>query len=421
MLMARLPAEPPRPAAPRPAPPRRLYALLIAAIALLAVAVPALIVAYAPKPSAPRARVVPRPAAAVQPAALPGAPPVVEPLQWRPLPPAEAIAYNARIPFSTDPNPAARPFRAGAKGESLARAVDCLAAAVLYEAGDDAPGERAVAQVVLNRLRHPAFPKTVCGVVFEGAERVTGCQFTFTCDGALLRHAFSDEAWTRARAIATAALNGTVDRAVGHATHYHTNWVVPYWQASLDKVAAVGTHLFFRWSGWWGTPPAFNRVVSNDEPAIPLLAPYSAAHRLALGLEAAPPAETPPVDTGAAIPAVPDHPGEFILAFPPGVPGEELPGLAERACGDRPYCKVMIWVGDKAPDGLPLTTGEISRMAFSYLRDRARGFDKMLWNCKRYLRAEPLQCMRAQLLTETSGVLMGKPELVVPRVEGAKE
>ncbi|MGJ3626051.1 cell wall hydrolase [Sphingomonas sp. MMS24-JH45] len=83
-------------------------------------------------------------------------------------------------------------------------------------------------QVVLNRLRHPAFPKTVCGVVFQGAERSTGCQFTFTCDGALARQP-SPLAWDRARKVAAAALAGAVYRPVGYATHYHTDWVVPYW------------------------------------------------------------------------------------------------------------------------------------------------------------------------------------------------
>src|SRR3546814_109789 len=125
--------------------------------------------------------------------------------------------------------PAARPFIFSGSPVDLARATDCLAAAQLYEAGDDAVGERAVAQVVLNRVRHPAFPKTVCGVVFQGQERATGCQFTFTCDGALAR-APTQAAWERARDIARSALAGKVYRPVGYATHYHTDWVGPYWR-----------------------------------------------------------------------------------------------------------------------------------------------------------------------------------------------
>ncbi|MDE8453312.1 cell wall hydrolase, partial [Klebsiella pneumoniae] len=94
----------------------------------------------------------------------------------------------ASVPFVEGPNPAARPFRLPGDAPQQARAIDCMAAAVLYEAGDDPVGQRAVAQVVINRVRHPAFPKTICGVVFQGSERPTGCQFTFTCDGALVRH-----------------------------------------------------------------------------------------------------------------------------------------------------------------------------------------------------------------------------------------
>ena len=85
--------------------------------------------------------------------------------------------------------------------------------------------------------------------------------------------------WERARKLATGALNGAVFAQVGYATHYHTDWVVPYWSASLDKVAEVHTHLFFRWTGWWGTPPAFRRAVSDAEPAIPKLAALSPVAR----------------------------------------------------------------------------------------------------------------------------------------------
>ena len=148
----------------------------------------------------------------------------------------------------------------------------------------DAEGERAVAQVVLNRLRHPAFPKTICGVIFEGQERSTGCQFSFACDHALTRWSPTADQWRRARGVADAALSGAVYRPVGYATHYHTDWVVPYWQASLDKVVAVHSHLFFRWTGWWGTPPAFNRQVSSAEPVIAQLASVSDAHKTGAAL-----------------------------------------------------------------------------------------------------------------------------------------
>jgi hypothetical protein len=148
------------------------------------------------------------------------------------------------------------------------RSLTCLTAAVYYEAATESlDGQRAVAQVVLNRLRHPAYPNSVCGVVFQGSERSTGCQFTFTCDGALAR-APNPAAWSRAQSVASAALSGSVYAPVGWATHYHTNWVVPYWSASLVKIANVGTHIFYRWEGGWGRPPAFRDSHSGSEPVL---------------------------------------------------------------------------------------------------------------------------------------------------------
>jgi hypothetical protein len=113
-----------------------------------------------------------------------------------------------------------------------------------------------VAQVVLNRVRHPAFPNSVCGVVYEGSTRVTGCQFTFTCDGSMA-HAPLPSLWNRARKVAEAALAGSVYAPVGQATHYHANYVVPYWASSLVKTSIEGAHIFYRWAGGWGRPAAF--------------------------------------------------------------------------------------------------------------------------------------------------------------------
>ena len=112
-----------------------------------------------------------------------------------------ALAINAAIPIANLANPAARPFSlAGASAADQLRSLDCLTAAIYYEAArEPLNGQRAVAQVVLNRVRHPAYPKTVCGVVFEGARRSTGCQFSFSCDGSLRRAPMADY-WERARA-----------------------------------------------------------------------------------------------------------------------------------------------------------------------------------------------------------------------------
>ena len=184
----------------------------------------------------------------------------------RPVAPDTAVRINNQQPFATGPNPAARPFLVGAASKvNRERALECLTSAVYYEAGQEPlAGQQAVAQVVLNRVRHPAFAPSVCGVVFEGSTRATGCQFTFTCDGSLAR-APERSAWNRARNVATAALAGFVQPAVGNATHYHANYVAPYWAPTLAKTAAIGAHLFYRWSGGWGLPGAFSRSWTGRE------------------------------------------------------------------------------------------------------------------------------------------------------------
>ncbi|HEV7352120.1 MAG TPA: cell wall hydrolase [Brevundimonas sp.] len=186
----------------------------------------------------------------------------------------EARAWNAALPVSTLPLLAARPFIMDTTDwESYSRALDCLTAAVHYEAANEpAVGQAAVAQVVLNRVRHPAYPSTVCGVVFQGSERETGCQFTFTCDGSLARPP-RPEAWARARAVASAALNGLVIPNVGMATHYHADYVAPIWATNLVKLGQIGVHIFYRWTGAWGLPGAFNVAHPGTEPLLPDMAP----------------------------------------------------------------------------------------------------------------------------------------------------
>ena len=192
--------------------------------------------------------------------------PVIEPQVFEKLTPEQAQAQNAAVPFSTAPNPAAHPFQLiPAVDNDRDRAVTCLGMAVYYEAANQGTeGEAAVAQVVLNRLRHPLFPKTVCGVVFQGSTLPTGCQFTFTCDGSLARKP-SEAGWKQAVAVAQRALGGYVEKAVGEATHYHTIWVVPYWQASVVKVAQIGAHIFYRWPGGMGMPGAFQGQYAGNE------------------------------------------------------------------------------------------------------------------------------------------------------------
>ena len=175
-----------------------------------------------------------------------------------PLPSAEAIA----------PGQAAAPFVLGERGEAdVAASLQCLTAAVYYEARSEGlEGQRAVAQVVLNRVRHPAFPKSVCGVVYQGSRRRTGCQFSFTCDGSL-RARREPVAWAEAKRVAVTALAGSVYGPVGLATHYHADYVRPWWAASLRRAVSVGSHIFYRWRGEWGDPKSFRRPYSGVELA----------------------------------------------------------------------------------------------------------------------------------------------------------
>lgn len=205
---------------------------------------------------------------AVLAAALPASPPPApQPLVLQPVAPETAVALNAAIPVADIHNPAARPFSLHTRSMiDRTRSIDCLTAAVYYEAASEGEdGQRAVAQVVLNRVRHPTYPNSVCGVVYQGSERTTGCQFTFTCDGSLMRTP-SVAGWARARRIAAAALTGSVFAPVGHATHYHTHQVLPYWASSLVKSAVIGAHIFYRWSGGWGQPAAFRQPYAGMEP-----------------------------------------------------------------------------------------------------------------------------------------------------------
>jgi len=133
--------------------------------------------------------------------------------------------------------------------EDRDRAIGCLAVAIAYEAGHEpADGQQAVAEVILNRLRHAAFPKPVCGVVFAGSERRTGCQFSFACDGSLNRR-MSATVMAGARTIAASALDGLNPLHVAGATHYHADYVSPYWVPSLVRVTKIGAHIFYRGAG----------------------------------------------------------------------------------------------------------------------------------------------------------------------------
>jgi len=163
-----------------------------------------------------------------------------------------------RASFTAPVNPQARPFHMSGALDS-ARDLDCLSDAVYYEARGETPaGQAAVAQVVLNRVRHPAFPKSVCAVVFQGAQGGSGCQFSFACDGSMGRPR-EPAAWRHAREVAAHALSGFVMPSVGNATHFHVAGIDPGWGPRLLRVAQIGLHVFYRFGGYAGSPSSFNR------------------------------------------------------------------------------------------------------------------------------------------------------------------
>jgi len=209
-----------------------------------------------------------------------------------------AKAGNDAIPLSGLPLELVRGFQIAKPGNALT----CLTQAVYFEAGfEPAAGKRAVAQVILNRMRHPAYPKSVCGVIYQGSERRTGCQFSFTCDGSLLRTPAAS-AWRDAGAVAQAALAGFVEPTVGTATHYHADYVLPKWAFNLAKIEKIGAHIFYRFPGSWGRAGAFS---GN----------YSGLERI------------PSVDYGALSARLADLPEDALLPADIRIAG---PGVADR-------------------------------------------------------------------------------------------
>lgn len=228
----------------------------------------------------------------------------------RPITPEEALKENTERAFSGRPDTAAAAFILKTTDANRERALECLTQAVYYEAASEgADGQRAVAQIVLNRMRHPAYPNTVCGVVYQGSERQTGCQFTFTCDGSLTRPPVQS-LWKQAQRIATEALKGKVFAPAGHATHYHADYVLPYWADSLDKSAQIGRHIFYRLKGNLGATRAFSQRYGGLEPLPP---PPSAVEVALEDLATAGPEVTvPAIETGLSVAA-----GELVTTAQP--------------------------------------------------------------------------------------------------------
>lgn len=325
----------------------------------------------------------------------------------------DARALNGAVPFLRGPMASARPFRFSGAEEDRQRGVTCLAAAQLYEAGLSEKDQKAVAQVILNRVRHPAYPHSICAVVFEGAERSTGCQFTFTCDGALARR-YPESAWEAARKLASRMIDGEVDSRVGWATHYHTDWVYPYWSPSLDKLSAIGTHLFFKWRGYWGTGPAFSAPYAGKEAAVKYLA---ATGQMPMPTEEVTlpqveqtsdlqtlvkPLADAPLPAGVSAEALSGnalklaHPdgGSYGLLIRHGASGDELLSAALRLCFGENFCRVMAWDSlGNIPRGFPVPPPSLAALRFSYVRDPQAPRAQAHFDCTLFPRTKKEQCL----------------------------
>jgi len=130
--------------------------------------------------------------------------------------------------------------------DNLLKQKECLAKAIYYEARSErTTGQIAVAEVIMNRVRDHRYPNTICDVVFQGATRTTGCQFTFTCDGAMRRPP-RGKRWDKAHMIAAHFLMDLNEQKTSGATHYHATYVNPVWNSGLIKTRKIGTHIFYR-------------------------------------------------------------------------------------------------------------------------------------------------------------------------------
>jgi spore germination cell wall hydrolase CwlJ-like protein len=236
---------------------------------------------------------------------------------------ADAAQLNAVLPIDDADFAPAQPFFLRASGPERDRAVLCMTQAIYYEAAlEPTEGQQAVAQTVLNRVRHPDFPKSVCGVVYEGSQLPIGCQFSFTCDGSLARPPM-EPYWTRAKTVAEAALDGFVAGDVGSATHYHADYVFPRWGPQMVKIVQLGAHIFYRFPGPAGAPQVLTGRYEGRELAVALVSPAQAA------LEAARTAQALPggADQAQIIAAVSGG-RPTLLLIPPSWPGAPDAGSA---------------------------------------------------------------------------------------------
>jgi spore germination cell wall hydrolase CwlJ-like protein len=162
----------------------------------------------------------------------------------------ETIARKGEV-TGADQHPMSPAERLRLDNKGRAKAVKCLTEAIYFEArGEPVRGQIAVAQVVMNRVFSGYYPNTVCGVVYQNANRHLACQFTFACDG-IPEVVREPDAWDRARKIAADTLDGQLWLPeVGKATHYHAYWVHPSWVHEMTRMYKLGVHTFYRPKRW---------------------------------------------------------------------------------------------------------------------------------------------------------------------------
>ena len=172
-----------------------------------------------------------------------------------PQPAVIQISLPTRIAVLPPPAPGVPPLspaqRLHLEGKDRAKAERCLSDAIYFEARDQPYiGQVAVAQVVINRVFSGVYPRDVCGVIYQNAQRHLACQFTFACDGK--RKTINEfGSWARARRIARETLDGQLYvQAVATSTHYHATYVHPNWVHEMHRFAREGIHLFYRPIAW---------------------------------------------------------------------------------------------------------------------------------------------------------------------------
>ncbi|MCZ8096405.1 MAG: cell wall hydrolase [Burkholderiales bacterium] len=166
-----------------------------------------------------------------------------------PVSAAGLAALRARGPMSVVPkqDPDRPSYASLLTPENVAREQRCLAEAIYFEArSEPEEGQAAVAQVVLNRAKSGLYPSSVCGVVYQNRHRHLACQFTFACEGKSLRITEQDSWRTAVRVAHEVTYGKTYLSDVGSSTHYHANYVRPYWAKRLKKMDVIGRHIFYK-------------------------------------------------------------------------------------------------------------------------------------------------------------------------------